>query len=60
MTTTTTNTDRTGYDLLNYSDAEYIRPATKEEYEASIAQAQVDGGGGVIRIDGLSCYAVES
>lgn len=51
-----TNTTAT---LYSYSTGEAIRPATAAELAASIAAAEVDGGAGVIDVDGTSCYAVE-
>jgi hypothetical protein len=42
--------------LLRYSDAGYIREATEEELQASIEAAKIDGGAGVITVDGESCY----
>lgn len=49
-TTTTTHT------LRNYRTGEAIRPATDAELAASIAAAETDGGAGVIKVDGVSCY----
>lgn len=53
--TTTTTTEFYG-DLYDYDTADVIRPATREEREASLAAAERDGGSGVIEVDGRSCY----
>ena len=51
-----TNENRFG-DLMNYRTGEYIRPATADEYLASVAAARMDGGAGVIETDdGLVAY----
>ena len=44
-------------DLMRYSDATKIRPATLEEWRASTDAARSDGGAGVITVDGVDCYA---
>jgi len=50
-------TNETNYgDLMSYSTASYIRPATEAERDASRAAADHDGGAGVIDVDGVSCY----
>ena len=54
--TMATNENRFG-DLMNYRTGEYIRPATADEYLASVAAARMDGGAGVIETDdGLVAY----
>lgn len=50
MTTTTTGT------LCDYETGATIREATEQETSDSIAQAQRDGGAGVILVDGRRCY----
>lgn len=42
--------------LMNYETGATIRKATREEARASKAAAKVDGGAGVIRVDGVRCY----
>lgn len=42
--------------LINYRTNEIIRAATDAEAEASIEQAEHDGGAGVIDVDGVPCY----
>lgn len=42
--------------LHDYSTGEYLRDATQEETDESIAAARTDGGAGVILVDGRSCY----
>lgn len=46
--------------LLRYDDAEYLRPATRAELAKSVAQAESDGGAGVITVEiggvEVSCY----
>lgn len=42
--------------LRNYGTAEVIREATLEEMALSVEAAEVDGGAGVIVVDGVSCY----
>lgn len=44
-----------GY-LYNYQTGERIRPATAEEGADSIDAARLDGGAGVIEVDGVPCY----
>ena len=46
-------------DLKDYYTAEYIRPATEGERRDSRLAAQMDGGAGVIKVDGRSCYVEE-
>ena len=46
-------------DLIDYSTGDVIRPATTDELRASIDAAKVDGGAGVIDVDGRSCYVSE-
>lgn len=45
-----------GAGLMDYSSGDYIRPATASEAAASAAQARVDGGAGVIEVDGRGVY----
>lgn len=45
--------------LYDYKTGEHIRPATAEELRASQEQEWKDGGRGVIKVDGHSCYVVE-
>ena len=42
--------------LVDYRTGETIRRATAREDAASVAAAELDGGRGVIRVDGVSCY----
>jgi len=42
--------------LCNYTTGNVIRTATATEYRASLEAARVDGGAGVISVDGESCY----
>lgn len=42
--------------LNNYETGETIREATLEEMLRSIEAGQVDGGAGVIEVDGVRCY----
>ena len=42
--------------LVNYNTTEIIRPATAEEHAASVEAAELDGGAGVIEVDGVRCY----
>ena len=46
-------------DLINYSTGDIVRPATADELRASIDAAKIDGGAGVIDVDGRSCYVSE-
>jgi len=46
-------------DLRDYSTGDIVRPATADELRASIDAAKVDGGAGVIDVDGRSCYVSE-
>lgn len=54
-----TNTTNTYGDLMDYSTAKTIRPATQSERDASREAAESDGGAGVILVDGKSCYVEE-
>lgn len=49
-------------DLMRYEDSGYIRKATEEETERSIAAAQIDGGAGAITVtiegEDVTCYVV--
>ena len=42
--------------LYNYQTGALIRTATAAEAAASEAAALIDGGSGVIEVDGVSCY----
>lgn len=42
--------------LCDYQTGEDIRPATREEHDASVVAAETDGGVGVIEVDGRSVY----
>ena len=42
--------------LTDYATGESIRPALGSERAASIEAAKSDGGSGVIKVDGRSCY----
>jgi hypothetical protein len=42
--------------LRDYTDASKIRVATRDELAASVAAAKLDGGAGVIDVDGRRCY----
>ena len=42
--------------LCIYSTGLTLRAATEAERAASIAAAELDGGSGVIVVDGVSCY----
>lgn len=42
--------------LCDYETGESIRPATADEAVSSRAAARVDGGAGIIRVDGRRCY----
>jgi hypothetical protein len=42
--------------LYNYQTGALIRTATAAEATASEAAALLDGGSGVIEVDGVSCY----
>lgn len=42
--------------LHNYETGDFIRMATLAEYESSVAASKIDGGAGVITIDGVRCY----
>lgn len=44
-------------DLCDYETAEVIRTASATEWEQSLRAAQMDGGAGVILVDGRRCYA---
>ena len=43
-------------DLHDYGTGAFLRPATAAEQAASLEAAEVDGGAGVIEIDGRSVY----
>ena len=42
--------------LHRYADATVIRDATAVELRKSVDAAELDGGAGVILVDGISCY----
>lgn len=42
--------------LVNYQTGEDIRTATQAEIDASVEAAEIDGGSGVILVDGVLCY----
>ena len=42
--------------LTGYEDGKFIRAATQKEAEESAAYAKLDGGAGVIKVDGVRCY----
>ena len=46
-------------DLIDYETGDIIRKATADELRESIDAAKVDGGAGVIDVDGRSCYVSE-
>ena len=43
-------------ELLNYDTGAFIREATDAELDESLAAGRMDGGAGVIRVDGVRCY----
>jgi hypothetical protein len=43
-------------ELHDYRSGRYLRQATQQETDESIAQAKRDGGAGVILVDGRRCY----
>ena len=45
-----------GLDLCDYLTGDVIRRATQNEAEWSAEASRHDGGAGVIRVDGRSCY----
>jgi hypothetical protein len=48
--------DKSHGDLHDYQSGMYVRPATKAQADASSAAAMVDGGHGIIQVNGISCY----
>lgn len=42
--------------LCNYTTGNPIRPATPEEQAASLGASRLDGGAGVILVEGAPCY----
>jgi hypothetical protein len=56
--TTNFKTFRLPADLLDYNTGEIIRAATVAELRESIEAAKIDGGAGVIDVNGRSCYVV--
>lgn len=51
-------TDTTEPTLHNYETGDFIRVATTDELAASVAAAEIDGGAGVITVDGIRCYVL--
>lgn len=49
-------TNSTTAKLVEYGTAKILRDATAEELSASVEAAKVDGGAGVIEVDGRRCY----
>jgi len=49
----------TAGDLHDYATGEYLRPATQAERELSDDAQRLDGGCGVITVDGRSCYVAD-
>lgn len=47
-------------DLCDYETGDRLRDATWQETKASVEAAKRDGGAGVIRVDGRSCYVSET
>ena len=45
--------------LHDYETGDFLRPATSAEAAESRAAAALDGGAGVIRVDGRRCYVVD-
>ena len=43
-------------ELIDYDTDKVIRTATDAEHSASIEAAEVDGGAGVILVEGRRCY----
>lgn len=46
----------TNINLCEYETGNIIRTATVDEYKLSVAASKIDGGAGVITIDGVRCY----
>ena len=44
------------HDLCDHRTGIAIRPASTEELRRSEAQAELDGGYGIIEVDGVNCY----
>lgn len=42
--------------LHNYETGDFIRVAILDEYKLSVAASKIDGGAGVITVDGVRCY----
>ena len=57
--TTNFRTFRHCADLMDYSTGEIVRTATAAELAESIAAAEIDGGAGVIDVDGRRCWVQE-
>ncbi len=45
--------------LYDYRTGDELRPATKDEHQASIEAARFDGGAGVILVVNRSCYVLD-
>lgn len=45
-----------GPSLMSYDGGVYLRGATQDELQASLQAAELDGGHGVILVNGLPCY----
>jgi hypothetical protein len=58
VTTTTTPIDAGDLMLMDYRTGEAIRPATRDELARSLDAARVDGGAGVIEVDGRRAYVL--
>jgi hypothetical protein len=54
--TTNFQTFRKSSDLIDYRTGEIIRTATPAEFLASVEAAKIDGGAGVIDVDGRRCW----
>jgi len=48
--------DHSNGDLHDHKTGMYIRPATLVEAETSAVVAIIDGGHGIIVVNGISCY----
>lgn len=48
------------YSLYDYKTGEFIRWASRQEWEDSCTASLKDGGPGVIAINGRSVYVIES
>ncbi|MGP6157915.1 MAG: hypothetical protein ACLPYS_10510 [Vulcanimicrobiaceae bacterium] len=52
------NANESSATLCDYETGAALRPATADELAESIAAARVDGGAGVICVDGRTAYVV--